>query len=130
VSDDEIVVVDASAVLAAIKNEPFRHIDPERIVGATISAVNVSEVLTKLLSAEFTEAEAEAAVAALDLRVQVFDEAQAQGAARLWTATKRLGLSLGDRACLALAIALKKPAVTADRVWSKLDVGVEIVLIR
>jgi len=129
VSDDEIVV-DASAVLAAIKNEPFRHVDPVRIVGATISAVNVCEVLTKLVSAEFTEMEAEAAVTALDLRIHAFDEAQAKSAARLWPATKRLGLSLGDRACLALALALKRPAVTADRAWSKLDVGAEIILIR
>lgn len=128
-SDDEIVV-DASAVLAALKSEPFRHIDPARIVGATISAVNVSEVLTKLRSAEFTEAEAQAAVAALDLRVQVFDEVQAQSAARLWLKTRRFGLSLGDRACLALAIILKQPAVTADRAWSKLEIGAEIVLIR
>jgi PIN domain nuclease of toxin-antitoxin system len=129
VSDDDIVA-DASAVLAAIKNEPFRHIDPARIVGATISLVNVCEVLTKLLSAAFTEGEAESAVRALDLRMHAFDEAQAKAAAYLWPVTKPFGLSLGDRACLALALALKKPAVTADRAWGKLDVGAEIVLIR
>jgi ribonuclease VapC len=129
VSDEE-VVVDASAVLAAIQQEPFRGFDPARVVQAAISAVNLSEVLTKLLSAGFTPEEANAAAEAFNLRVFAFDKSQASTAARLWAATRRFGLSLGDRACLALALELKKPAVTADRAWSKLAVGADIVLIR
>lgn len=77
-----------------------------------------------------TEQQVDAVLAELELELVPFDEIQARAAALLRSATKRLGLSLGDRACLALAIVLKKPAVTADRAWSKLDVGAEIVLIR
>jgi ribonuclease VapC len=64
------------------------------------------------------------------LHVQPFDAARAFAAGSLVMRTKRLGLSLADRACLALAIELGIPAVTADRAWSKLDLPVEIRVIR
>jgi PIN domain nuclease of toxin-antitoxin system len=124
------IVADASAILAALKNEPFSKISPERLVRASISAVNLSEVLTKLAADGLNQAQADAAAGALDLRVFPFDREQARTAADLWTATRRAGLSLGDRACLALALRLGEPVVTADRAWASVDVGVEIVLIR
>jgi ribonuclease VapC len=127
---DGDIVVDASAALALLQGEPFGSFDPERLVGAAISAVNLSEVLAKLIAAGMPAAAADAATAALDFRVVSFDERQAKAAARLAPRTRRLGLSLGDRACLSLASALAAPAVTAGRVWSKLDLGVEIVVIR
>ncbi len=128
--NDPEIVADASAVLALLKDEPFDAFEPERLVGAAISAVNFSEVLAKRGSGGLTEAETGAAVAALDLRVIAFDEDQARAAARLWAATRRFGLSLADRACLALGLGLARPVVTADRAWAKLDIGSEIVLIR
>ena len=124
------VVADASAILAALKNEPFSKITPERLVRASISAVNLSEVLTKLAADGLSQAQADAAVGALDLRVFAFDRQQARAAANLWTATRRAGLSLGDRACLALALRFGDPVVTADRAWTRVDVGVEVILIR
>ena len=124
------IVADASAILAALKNEPFSKISPERLVRASISAVNLSEVLTKLAADGLNQAQADAAAGALDLRVFSFDREQARAAADLWTATRRADLSLGDRACLALALRLGEPVVTADRAWARVDVGVEIVLIR
>jgi PIN domain nuclease of toxin-antitoxin system len=129
VADGEIVV-DASAVLALLQGEPFGKFDPERIVGAAISAVNLAEVLTKLLSAGLSRHHAEDAAAALNFRVVPFDKQQARDAAGLWPATSRGGLSLGDRACLALGLALKAPVITADRAWAKIDIGASIVLIR
>jgi ribonuclease VapC len=124
------IVADASAILAALKNEPFSTVDPLRLVGATISAVNICEVLSKLRDDGLNDAQADAAVSAMDLRVVPFDRPQARIAARLRPVTRYAGLSLGDRACLALGDRLGCPVVTADRVWASLDAGVEIVMIR
>jgi PIN domain nuclease of toxin-antitoxin system len=129
VSEDEIVV-DASAALALLKGEPIRDFDPERIVGAAISAVNFSESLATLISEGLSEEQADEALSTLDLRVVPFNESQARATAQLRPKTRHLDLSLGDRACLALAMQLKAPAVTADRVWNKLKIGVEVVVIR
>ena len=128
--NEEEIVADASAILAALKNEPFGNLDPQRLIGATISAVNLCEVLSKLHDDGLNEAQADAAVSAMDLRVISFDAQAARGGARLRPLTRHAGLSLGDRACLALGERLGCPVVTADRVWAGLDVGVEIVLIR
>jgi PIN domain nuclease of toxin-antitoxin system len=124
------IVADASAILAALKNEPFSNVDPRLLVGATVSAVNVCEVLSKLHDDGLNEEQAQAAVAVMDLRVVPFDGLQARTAARLRSMTRHAGLSLGDRACLALADRLGYPVVTADRVWASLEVGIEIIMIR
>src|SRR6266446_5729137 len=96
------IVADASAVIALLIGEPFTLFDPQRLANASISAVNLSEVLARLLEIGMPEREVETAVAKLDLRVVAFDEMYALDAARLRTATRHAGLSLGDRACLAL----------------------------
>lgn len=124
------IVADASAVLAALKNEPFTTVAPRRVVSALISAVNLSEVLAKLADDGLTEAQSDMAVASPDLRIFPFDRAQAVGAARLCSLTRHAGLSLGDRACLALGLTLGLPVLTADRAWGNLDVGIEAILIR
>ncbi|MGH7047832.1 MAG: type II toxin-antitoxin system VapC family toxin [Stellaceae bacterium] len=124
------LVAGASAILAALKNEPFGKFDPRELVGAIISAVNLCEVLSKLSDDGLNEPQADAAASGMDLRVAVFDGPQAHAAARLRATTRHAGLSLADRACLALAQTLGRPAVTADRAWARLDLGVAIVLIR
>jgi ribonuclease VapC len=129
VSDAE-VVADASAIIALLAGEPFGQVDPERIARAWVSAVNLSEVLVKLYEIGLPDSEANAAVSLLGLRVAAFDEVQAGAAARLRRMTRRAGLSLGDRACLALAGSLRCPAITADRAWANVDVGVDVLLIR
>jgi PIN domain nuclease of toxin-antitoxin system len=123
-------VVDASAVLALLTGEPFDRSDPQNLANASISAVNLSEVWARLLDIGMPETAIDAAVAKLDLQVVPFDERQARAAARLRSHTRQLGLSLGDRACLALGLALGRPVVTADRVWRDLELGLDIVLIR
>jgi len=128
--NEEEIVADASAILAALKNEPFSNLDPRRLVGATISAVNLCEVMSKLHDDGLNDIQADAAVSAMDLRVISFDEPQARIAARLRAITRDAGLSLSDRACLALGLCLGRPVITADRAWASLDVGVEVVLIR
>jgi PIN domain nuclease of toxin-antitoxin system len=127
---NEAIVADASAILAVLKGEPFGEFDQRRLFGAAISAVNFSEVLEKLCSGGATEAAAESAAAGLKLEVVVFDAPQARAAARLRSVTRHAGLSLGDRACLALATSFGHPAVTADRAWANLDIGVEVILVR
>ena len=124
------IIADASAVLALLKQEPFGRFDHRRLFQAIISAVNLSEVLERLCSGGLSESEADEAVATLNLRVQHFDEPQARLAAYLRPRTRGAGLSLGDRACLALGNSLRCPVVTADRAWASLDVGVEVILIR
>jgi PIN domain nuclease of toxin-antitoxin system len=128
--NDDNIVTDASAIIALLVGEPITRFDPERFSGAAISAVNLSEVLARLQEFGTPEGNAVAAVARLDLRVVPFDEPQARIAARLLSATRRAGLSLGDRACLALGAQLGCPVVTADRVWAKLGLALEIVVIR
>jgi PIN domain nuclease of toxin-antitoxin system len=128
--NEEEIVADASAILAALKNEPFSNLDPRRLVGATISAVNLCEVMSKLHDDGLKDIQADAAVSAMDLRVISFDAPQGRIAARLRAITRDAGLSLGERACLALGLYLGRPVITADRAWASLDVGVEVVLIR
>lgn len=128
--NDDGVVVDASAVLAILKGEPFGDFDPERLVHATISAVNFSEVAERLHSGGTGPDDVDRLTGLLSLNVVAFDEAQARAAARLRAATRPAGLSLADRACLALGLQRGEAVVTADRVWATLDIGVEIILIR
>lgn len=124
------MVVDASAVLALLRQERFDKIAPEEIAGSTISAVNLSEVLATLQSAGIADKDAIAATGALQMRVVAFDAVHAEAAARLRQPTRGAGLSLGDRACLATALLAGAPAITADRAWAGLGVGVEVILIR
>ena len=128
--NDGDIVADASAIIAFLVSEPFRGFNEERLGNAVISAVNLSEVLARLPEIGVPEADTVAAVSRLNLRVIAFDEAQAHAAARLRALTRRAGLSLGDRACLALGASLGYPVVTADRAWAGLDLGVEVLLIR
>jgi PIN domain nuclease of toxin-antitoxin system len=95
-----------------------------------MSVVNVSEVVAKLRERGVAEQDVEAAVASFDLQVFEFTLAQAWDAGFLRPLTSHRGLGLGDRSCLALARELHTTALTADRPWSDLDVGVEIRLIR
>jgi ribonuclease VapC len=129
VNEDDIIA-DASAIIALVVGESFTRFEPQRLAGAFISAVNLSEVLARLLEIGMPESEAAAAIARLDLRTIAFDEPQAYATARLRSITRHAGLSLADRACLALGLALGRPVVTADRIWESLAVGVEVILIR
>ncbi len=95
-----------------------------------ISAVNLAEIRTKLIDVGRLDRDSTAEALLSLLRIVPFTEQQAMVAAALRPATRHLGLSLGDRACLALAITLNTDVYTADRSWSGLDVGCKIHLIR
>jgi ribonuclease VapC len=123
-------VLDSSAVLAVILNEPGAGLVKTGAKGAGISAVNLAEVVSKLCDQLFSNDQVDLIVSGLNLQVAPFDESQAIVAGQLRTVTRHLGLSLGDRACLALAIREKAAVITADRSWAGLDLGIEIKVIR
>jgi PIN domain nuclease of toxin-antitoxin system len=114
-------VLDASAVLAVLNGERGEKKVIPLLPESAISTVNLTEVGAKLLEAGIDEASAQIAVSVLGIgQVVDFTEDLAWEAAKLRPLTKQYGLSLGDRTCLALAIRLHVPAVTADKEWSKL----------
>jgi ribonuclease VapC len=124
------MVLDASALLALINAEPGADIVAAALDEAAISAVNLAEVVTKLIDIGVPALQAWSETASLVPVVVAFGLDLANAAARLRTATRRAGLSLGDRACLALAESLQQPVLTTDRAWQSLSIGVEIRLIR
>ena len=125
------VVLDASAVLAVLNDEPGADkLTPHLLSDAVCSAVNLAEVYGKLVNMGGDPEEAwEDALAPVSQAVPFTDE-HAKIAGGLVRHTRSLGLSLGDRACLALGLALKAPVYTADRSWAGLKVGVSIRVIR
>ncbi|MGD9890785.1 MAG: PIN domain-containing protein [Dehalococcoidia bacterium] len=124
-------VVDSSAVLTLVQNEPGAAEAASVVAaGALISSVNFSEVVAKLADRGIPEREIRARLARLVLQIVAFDTDQALRAGMLRPVTREAGLSLGDRACLALAQGRNLPVVTADRTWQSLTISVEIRLIR
>ncbi len=123
-------VLDTSALLAYVKGEPGAAMVAALIGDAVISAVNIAEAVTKLVEKGMTLDLARAALGIASLDVIDFDRGLAEQTGGLVARTKPFGLSLGDRACLALAAREGVPAVTGDRAWSKLDIEIEVRLIR
>ncbi len=121
-------ILDSSAVLAFLNQENGAEYVERLIPDSKISAVNVAEVLTRSIELGHTDESAHRAFAMLNLEIVAFDESHAVEAAKLRSTTRHLGLSLGDRSCLACAILHNATAVTADRQWKGLDFcSVEIV---
>lgn len=125
------LVYDASALLAVIFNEPGADEVMEFLAqpGGEASAVNWSEVGAKLAERGLREKEISSELATFGLDVVPFDEAQANAAAGLRPATRKLGLSLGDRCCLALGKLRSARIITADASWQKLA-GFDVVSVR
>ncbi|CDM96204.1 MAG: type II toxin-antitoxin system VapC family toxin [Limnospira sp. PMC 1291.21] len=124
------VIMDASAILAFLNQESGSEQITDLIENATISTINLSEVIAKLAEIGISETEILQILSDLNLKIVPFDEPQAQIAGMLRPMTKPLGLSLGDRACLALGLVLNQPVITADRQWSQLNLNLEIRVIR
>lgn len=122
------VLLDASAVLAVLQDEPGADEVWERLPGAGLSAVNAAEVAAKLVDCGAAPEEASEVLGRLGAEILAFEVADIEPSARMRQISR--SLSLGDRACLALASRLGLPAVTADRAWSDLETGVEVQLIR
>lgn len=127
---NEPYVLDASAVLCLILNEPGADTVTDALPLSCISAVNLSEVITKMNERGLNDADVAAVLDPLQLRVIPFDAALAHASGMLRSATRGLGLSLGDRACLALAAKLGATALTTDQAWAALGNIASIVLVR
>ena len=119
-------VLDASALLCVMFEEDGAGYVAERLAGAMISASNYSEVIAKLIDRGTPASDVVAIMADLDVEVVPVDRHQAELAGLMRAATASCGLSLGDRACLALAQSRRTTALTTDRAWSKLAIDVVI----
>ena len=124
------VVLDASAVIALVERERGFHKVAEVLGKAKTSAVNFAEAAAHLTNYGHSAAMAQTILDGLQLHVVPFDHDQAIETARLRPLTRSLGLSLSGRACLALARLLRLPAITADRAWGRLHLGIKITVIR
>ena len=125
------VVLDASAMLALIQHERGEEkLTDDLLERAVASTVNIAEVQSKLVKKSSDPERSWVSALSIVSAVEPFTRDQARIAGDLITVTERYGLSLGDRSCLALAIALNAPVYTTEQVWRNLDVGIPIYVIR
>jgi ribonuclease VapC len=127
-------VIDASALLALMQGERGSDVVDKLIQDqeCIASSVNIAEVGTKLIDKGLASAQLTRALKELNVQPIDFDLEQAMLCASLRSSTKQFGLSLGDRACLALTQLVKGTAVTGDSAWSDVAeaVGVKVLMIR
>ena len=123
-------VLDASAILALLQREPGSERVAEVIADAVVGAVSYSEVLAKLADKGVDADDRRTIADALQCEILDFDVWQAEAAAALRPASKSAGLSFADRACLALAQSRGATAVTADRAWATVRLGISVEVIR
>jgi ribonuclease VapC len=124
-------VLDASALMALFQEESGSDKVAEAVKdGAAVSTVNLSEIASKLNELNTPQTLIQDAINALGLTIVDFNADLAYSVGLLRPLTRHLGLSLGDRACLALAQYLNLPALTSDRLWKNLSLGIAIEVIR
>ena len=126
----ETYVLDASAVLCLLQEEKGAERVERALPSAVIGAVNYAEVVGKLVESGIDDATADGLIGTLQLKVVPFDRTQARLAGALRAATRKLGLSLGDRACLALAAAEGATALTCERIWTKFEAPCRVEALR
>ncbi|MGH6898180.1 MAG: type II toxin-antitoxin system VapC family toxin [Geminicoccaceae bacterium] len=125
-----MIVLDSSALLAMLFFEPGYERVAELVPQSCMSTVNLAEVLGRLARDDRALDEALDQIEQMGTLWIGFDRELAIAAAALLLPTMPWGLSLGDRACLALARLRNLPAVTADRAWAKLDLGIRVEVVR
>ncbi|MBC7784179.1 MAG: type II toxin-antitoxin system VapC family toxin [Burkholderiales bacterium] len=124
------VVLDSSALLAFLCREPGMEVVAPKLRDAMLSTVNYAEVLAKLAELNVPADAVRGILDDLEVRIVDFGTAHATLAASLREITRPLGLSLGDRACLALGIFEQAVVLTADRIWAESDVSIVVKVIR
>jgi len=123
-------VLDSSILLAYLRNEPVANEFLMSDTKAVVSAVNLAEIHSKLISQGASEQDAWTDAKRLVDEVVPFAEEHARLTGSLIGRTKRYGLSLGDCACLALGLMLDLPVYTADRAWKDVEAGVRVHVVR
>ena len=121
-------VVDASAVLAWLQDEPGSDDVEALLMGGVIGAANWSEVLQKARQHGQPGEVVARLLASFGLDVADVTRADAERAAQMWAAGA--GLSLGDRLCLSLGLRLEVSVATTDRRWTDVPGGPVVILIR
>ena len=124
------IILDASALLALLNQEKGYEQVEKHLSNSIMSAVNISEVIAVAADLGIPERELMPIISSIVADIIPFDTEHAYTAALIRKETKRYGLSLGDRACLALARLKNLPILTADKVWKDLELGIKINLIR
>ena len=124
------IILDASAILTLLNQEPGADIVQQALPDAKVSSVNLAEVVTRLNLIGMQTEVIQETLSLLSLDVIPFDEEQALQTGILASQTKSSGLSLGDRACIALGIITNNPVLTADQAWQHLTLPVTIKLLR
>ncbi len=125
-----MVILDASALLAFLQNEPGCDQVETALPEAIISSVNWAEVVQKSIAAAVDVKGMREDLEALGLRIVPFTAEEAEIAAQLWQKTRQIGLSLGDRACLSVGIRLDSVVITADQISITLNLPVAVRCIR
>ncbi|WP_421786303.1 PIN domain-containing protein [Hyphobacterium sp.] len=123
-------LLDSSVILSILGQEDGYEAAIPFLDNASISSVNYAEIVAKLSERRFPDAAIDLMLDQFQLRILPFDAAAARRAGLLRSLTLDAGLSLGDRACLAVAIESGLRVVTADRAWAAVDCGVDIRVIR
>lgn len=124
------IIFDASALLVLLNKEPGHETVESHLTHAIMSAVNLAEAITVLTNIGIPVDNAVQLASELITEIVSFDAEQAAITAELRSITKPFGLSLGDRACLALAKSRQLPVITADKIWKALKLPIDIKVVR
>lgn len=126
----KIAVLDSSAIIALLRKEPGADEVRKWLKRSFVSSVTIAEVMC-VARRRGIPAEAERwAIKQLGLNCVGFDNTQAEVVASIYSATERKSIGLGDRACMALAIALGVPVITSDREWAECGLELDVRLFR